>query len=904
MKSHKNGAPSPTTERASNVTNSDSHSTAVMLAPQHSATLTDALDMALGLLAKGRCPLPVAPTFPAEEYPVKKDGKLQLDKDGNPKPAFTGKNPSYLDTKGIPHLINHKCYQNQCPTDVEVRSWFSSPSVGIGELCGFGGLYWVDWDTKHFDSPEALEASFTAWQQRYPQLANAPVQRTHSGGFHLQIELATDPGFTNFALTPGGPHIGELLGEGRFCVLAPTIGPSGKAYEVVVGGESPVIEDPIAIGIYASKKPPSKTQRTPTAKSKTPSKAIKQIALEALGTDDSRDILGGKDVKDDRSDSLTTAIREWAGWKNWCLEKGVAISGDVKSLAEQAGDALGVDADRVHRILGSIGDLSSCLPACVADGSDTEAWRRVRKLEPGYKEVAKGKKAAKGETGDSDDSSGKRSMADRLLDLAKAAGIETFTTHDGIAYADISTKGVRRTLPLRRKEFRMWLDYAYYTENNRSANSDALTQAINTLESKTHHESDKRDVFVRVAEHDGHVYIDLGNDDWEVVKVGPEGWCIVRDAPVRFQRNSAQLPLPTPIGGGGLDNLKSFLGLSFDNWVIVLLWLIQAIKPEAEYPILVLTAPPGTGKSAITEALKTLIDPAPVLMIPSVGDIRNHAVTCKNRHVIAIDNLSSLTADQSDILCRASTGGGFSHRTLNTDSDETTISFLNPQILNGIESIVTRGDLLARSFLVGLTEPTTKLSRTGFKNRLEELHPTALGGLIDLLSKVLAVLPSIKGSVTLTGERFMGFVEIGLAVEKVLEWDEGTVTRVLGSVRELAHETAVEASPVASAIRDLVESRSSYKNTPSELLIDLTNIAPDGVTRSKYWPVDATRLSKAIIRLKPDLEAIGITADYTKSNGNRSWTLERKAPQAGAGWRGDANAVAPAKALENRAPEW
>lgn len=89
-------------------------------------------------------PLPVAPFFPGEDYPVirtdKKSGAkcCVLDiagKFGKPYgalPLFTGKNPSYLESNGKPKIIRHSQYQSKNPTQEETNLWFNHPSTGVG----------------------------------------------------------------------------------------------------------------------------------------------------------------------------------------------------------------------------------------------------------------------------------------------------------------------------------------------------------------------------------------------------------------------------------------------------------------------------------------------------------------------------------------------------------------------------------------------------------------------------------------------------------------------------------------------------------------------------------------------------------------------------------------------------
>jgi hypothetical protein len=77
-------------------------------------------------------------------------------------------------------------------------------------------------------------------------------------------------------------------------------------------------------------------------------------------------------------------------------------------------------------------------------------------------------------------------------------------------------------------------------------------------------------------------------------------------------------------------------------------------------------------------------------------DERDLMIAATNAWLVAFDNLSSLPPWLSDALCRLATDGGFSTRTLYTDSGETLFSAQRPVLINGIEQIATRADLLPR----------------------------------------------------------------------------------------------------------------------------------------------------------------------------------------------------------------
>ncbi len=500
--------------------------------------------------------------------------------------------------------------------------------------------------------------------------------------------------------------------------------------------------------------------------------------------------------------------------------------------------------------------------------------QRIPKTEETKSKSAK-KERLKFDDGD-DEKPARRAIADQLIDIGLETNITYFVTPEEIVYADVMEAETRFNLAIREKVFKQYLRSKLFDKTGKSPGSEAVLQAIDTLEALAVRKPEKREVFVRLASHDDRIYIDLADESWKSIEVSRDGWRVVSDAPVRFMRG-ASAPLLMPIEGGDVEDFKNLCQFDEDTWVLILAFLIQALKPEKGYPILLLHGGPEAGKSTLTRAIKQLIDPAASKPRKNVGDIRDFAIHATRRHVITIDNLSGLSADQSDILCTSSTGGGHSQRALHTDSGETTFNFCNLLILNGIDSIATRGDLLSRSFPVTIHPPKVRLSEAEFEERLEAMKPGVVGALLTILSKVLAILPTVKGTYVGGRERFMGFVELGLSLEQVMDWQPGTFLRVLGETRDEAHETAIESSPVGQALQDFMNIHETWSGTMAALLAQLKLQVEESVARSKYFPQDSTRLAKALLRLSPDLKATGIEIENRKSNGVKVVVLVKRA---------------------------
>ena len=63
-------------------------------------------------------------------------------------------------------------------------------------------------------------------------------------------------------------------------------------------------------------------------------------------------------------------------------------------------------------------------------------------------------------------------------------------------------------------------------------------------EARAQFDGPERTVHLRVAEQEGHIYLDLADTAWRAVEVGPHGWRVVAEPPVRFRRPAGLLALP------------------------------------------------------------------------------------------------------------------------------------------------------------------------------------------------------------------------------------------------------------------------------------------------------------------------------------------------------------------------
>src|SRR5258707_4667705 len=98
---------------------------------------------------------------------------------------------------------------------------------------------------------------------------------------------------------------------------------------------------------------------------------------------------------------------------------------------------------------------------------------------------------------------------------------ELFHTAAGTAFADIALAGHRETWPIRSKRFRGWLRRRYYQATGDAASAAEIRSALDLLEARAQFDGPELAVHVRIADHAGHVYLDLADEQWRAVVIRP-----------------------------------------------------------------------------------------------------------------------------------------------------------------------------------------------------------------------------------------------------------------------------------------------------------------------------------------------------------------------------------------------
>ena len=466
-------------------------------------------------------------------------------------------------------------------------------------------------------------------------------------------------------------------------------------------------------------------------------------------------------------------------------------------------------------------------------------------------------------------------QSDVLIELARDADL--FHTEEGVTFAGVEVDGHAETWPIKSKGFQEWLLHRYFIQEGGAPNREAITSVIAMLEARARFKGPTRQVHLRTAGCNGKIYLDLCDPQWRAVEIDATGWSVVDTPPVRFTRARGMLPLPTPVNGGTVDDLRQFINIKDDDhFILIVACIVAALRDRGPYPILALRGEEGTGKSTLVRIIRSLVDPNKVPLRPLPRDERDLYIAAKNGYLLAFDNVSTLPPWVSDAFCRLASGGGFATRMLYTDQEEVLIDATRAVILNGIEDFVARPDLAERTVFISLTPIANKDRRVEaeLKAAFEAKRPAILGALLDAVAHGLRSLPNIQLD---TLPRIADFAKWATACEGGM-FVPGSFEEAYGRNRKAAVADVIEADMVASAVRTFMLTKEDWSGTAAALADALEDVVGEKHANSKAWPDSPRGLRARLQRAQAPLRKIGIVVSFDPTSRKHAIRITNSAP--------------------------
>jgi hypothetical protein len=183
-----------------------------------------------------------------------------------------------------------------------------------------------------------------------------------------------------------------------------------------------------------------------------------------------------------------------------------------------------------------------------------------------------------------------------------------------------------------------------------------------------------------------------------------------------------------------------------DEYTILCGWLFSAYRGKGPYIIMPIGGEAGSAKSDAAQLVRSLVDPCVGGLSGPPKSDDDLFVQAKNQYVLAFDNLSHISAEMADSVCRLATGGGHVKRTLYTDDDQSVFDGARPIIMTSIVSVATRSDLASRSTPIMLSEipPEKRRPQEDVYAGFDKLRPRIIGAICDIVAYGLTQIDNIR----------------------------------------------------------------------------------------------------------------------------------------------------------------
>ena len=349
----------------------------------------------------------------------------------------------------------------------------------------------------------------------------------------------------------------------------------------------------------------------------------------------------------------------------------------------------------------------------------------------------KGENLENGKAGSS--SVGKISTAEQLMNLVEISGATFFHSDIKELYAIIPVDEHKEIQLICDRDFELWLSGLFYRNTGKSISKDSVKQVLATLSAKALYDNPNPvKLPVRIAENvvpqrnagaegdfceakalNNAFWYDLTNTKWQAIKITTGSWELIDNPPILFNRYRHQVQQTMPNKGGNINKILNYVNIE-ENKILFLCWLVSCFVPNIAHADNIIHGEKGAAKCTASAILKSLVDPSALDTLTLQNSQRTSAVNLQSHWLLPFDNVSFINGDVSDMLCRAIAGGGIQQRKLNTNSEDVIFTFQRCVIINGINNVATRADLLDLSILTELV----RIPDSERKELSEFLKPT------------------------------------------------------------------------------------------------------------------------------------------------------------------------------------
>jgi hypothetical protein len=297
-------------------------------------------------------------------------------------------------------------------------------------------------------------------------------------------------------------------------------------------------------------------------------------------------------------------------------------------------------------------------------------------------------------------------------------------------------------------------------------------------------------------------------------------------------------------------------------------YIITLFIPDIAHVILLLKGVKGAAKSMLETEVKRIVDPSEIELLILNKKRSDFIINLAHNYYCAYDNVRKIPQWLSNDICAATTGAGFSTRTLYTTEEETYLKFKRCFALSSIGASLTEDDALERCISIRhpkLMKQDRKLEEL-ILAQFDDILPKLLGCIFDIVARTMQIKHQLQQSGELEGklERMADFSFWGEAAARAMGYEPMEFLKAYGENLRNQSRDAVNFNALAEIICNIcvdeLASEHNVEYTFPDLLAKVRATAHDmGIDIDKYstkfaWAKTPQSLSEEIMYLSTLIE--------------------------------------------------
>ena len=318
-----------------------------------------------------------------------------------------------------------------------------------------------------------------------------------------------------------------------------------------------------------------------------------------------------------------------------------------------------------------------------------------------------------------------------------------------------------------------------------------------------------------------------------------------------------------------------------DNDSVFPIHLMSMFLAHISTPMIVIIGQEDSAKSDRSALIKMLVDPSGDKLDEQLGQFgRNDDdlnVRFSNNYMVVFDNLSDITPEQSDTLCKAVTGASYSKRKNYSDADEIILKFQRKIILNGISVNIEHSDLARRTihYLTDRIPQEQKLTRSQVLGKFKEILPALYGQIFGILSDAMAFYDDVIENI----QEIPGMAEFavwGECISRAMGMESGVFlsnyAQRLKSNSDILNESNCIIPFLEHTFENIDESEITYQNGKWFALLESFATSEGVDKKSRNYPKSSAQLKVWINRSKPLLYQHHWEVTFEKNTSHNEFT--------------------------------